>query len=221
MEPPALPPKIELINDTHRNGNLTERKQQLQRYLREVLKLMAFRLPPHLLVFLGLVEQKSLGYSSSAQIQKLAGINIKPSSQDSLPEVTVPESKIQFFNDEPKTTYMVTLRYKPFTKHDDAGEAPLGGLHVAMLTSFKVYGDFKRLNEFVRCTQLTRDDGRLFILPQLPTKLDENGFKKNDGEMREELQTYMQELLKIPKVARMLFVRHFFMINEVQIQRQP
>jgi hypothetical protein len=63
------------------------------------------------------------------------------------------------------------------------------------LTSFKVYGDFKKLNEFVRCTQLTREDGRLLILPQLPTKLDEKGFKKNDSEMREELQAYLKSLL--------------------------
>lgn len=94
---------------------------------------MAFRLPPHLLVFLGLTEQKSLGYYNATQIQKLSGINIKPSVEDNLPEVTIPESKIQFFNDEPKTCYTVVLRYRPFTKQDlQSGEGRLGGLSASL-----------------------------------------------------------------------------------------
>jgi len=38
---PTLPPKIELINDTQRNANLTDRKKQLQKYLREVVELLS------------------------------------------------------------------------------------------------------------------------------------------------------------------------------------
>jgi len=39
------------------------------------------------------------------------------------------------------------------------------------LTSMKVYGDFKRLDEFIRSTGLTKDDTRMEVLPELPSKL--------------------------------------------------
>jgi hypothetical protein len=65
IEPPQLPPKIEIHNDSQRNFNLTERKKQLQGYLRQVLKCLAHRMPPHLLIFLGLHDQNSLGYFNS------------------------------------------------------------------------------------------------------------------------------------------------------------
>jgi hypothetical protein len=64
------------------------------------------------MVFLGLHEQQALGFSSTTQLQRLSSINLI--KQGSLPEILVPESKIQFFNDEPKTTYTLVLRYHPF-----------------------------------------------------------------------------------------------------------
>ena len=53
---PQLPPKIELNNDSYRNQYLSDRKRQLQSYLRNVLKLLSNRMPTHLLIFLGLHE---------------------------------------------------------------------------------------------------------------------------------------------------------------------
>ena len=69
---PRLPPKIELINDVQRNANLTDRKKQLQKYLRDVLELLAVRMPPHLLIFLGLHEQSALGYQNAEQIKRIS-----------------------------------------------------------------------------------------------------------------------------------------------------
>jgi hypothetical protein len=90
--------------------------------------------------------------------------------------VLVPESKIQFFNDEPKTTYIVSLKFRPFNKSQDGSTIPENLSQV--ITTCKVYGDFKRLHEFIRCSQLNRDDGKPEILPLLPSKLDQSGLKK-------------------------------------------
>jgi hypothetical protein len=56
ITPPELPPKIEIGNNSLRNQALTERKKQLQGYIRQVLKTLSHRMPPHLLVFLGIHE---------------------------------------------------------------------------------------------------------------------------------------------------------------------
>lgn len=89
----------------------------------------------------------------------------------------------------------------------------------AGITSCKVYGDFKRLHEFVKCSQLLKDDGKPEVLPQLPSKIDSNGLKKQDFEMTRDLENYMRDLLAIPKVARMVFVKHFFTIGELSMQK--
>lgn len=79
----------------------------------------------------------------------------------------------------------------------------------------KVYGDFKRLDECIRSTGLTKDDTRMEVLPELPSKLYSNGAKKNAFEITQDLQVYMRSLLAVPKVARMLAVKNFFILNEI------
>ena len=37
--------------------------------------------------------------------------------------------------------------------------------------------------------------------------------------MSRDLEAYMKELLAIPKVARMVYVKHFFVIGEIQLQK--
>jgi hypothetical protein len=52
-----------------------------------------------------------------------------------------------------------------------------------VVTSFKRYGDFKRLHKLIELTNLTREDGRSQVLPALPAKLDASGIKKQDATM--------------------------------------
>lgn len=106
----------------------------------------------------------------------------------------------------------MVLKYRTFKRDVDEGLP-------AIITSSKVYGDFRRLHEFVRCSQLKGDDGKPEPLPLLPSKLERNGLKKQDQEMTRELESYMRELLRVPKVARMIYVRHFFIMGEVNMQR--
>jgi hypothetical protein len=68
LDAPMLPPKIELLNDSQHNQRLSHRKRQLQTYLREVIQLLSDRLPPNLLVFLGLHEQQALGFTNAQQV---------------------------------------------------------------------------------------------------------------------------------------------------------
>ena len=119
VEAPSLPPKIELNNDLERNQKLTFRKRGLQLYLRQVIEMLSNRMPPHLMIFLGLHEQSALGFKSMQQVQKLSKINLVKCPDEPLPEVTVPESKIQFFNDLPKNTYILVTKYKKFNHKDD------------------------------------------------------------------------------------------------------
>lgn len=79
----------------------------------------------------------------------------------------------------------------------------------------KFYGHFKRLDEFIRSTGLTKDDMRVEVLPELPSKLYSNGSKKTAFEITQDLQVYMRNLLAIPRVARMLAVKNFFILNEI------
>lgn len=92
IDAPNLPPKIELLNDSQRNQRLTIRKRQLQTYLRDVLRLLSVRMPPQLMMFLGLHEQQSLGFVNAQQVQRLSYINLRRS--DNLPEVSIPENRI-------------------------------------------------------------------------------------------------------------------------------
>lgn len=94
VEAPLLPPKIDLNEDIKRNEKLTDRKRGLQAYLRQVLQILANRMPAHLLIFLGIQEQNILGLKTNSQIQKLSSINLLRTVDDIFPEVTVPESKI-------------------------------------------------------------------------------------------------------------------------------
>jgi len=106
---------------------------------------------------------------------------------ESLPEVLVPESKIQFINDEPKTTYLVVLKYRPYRKTPDANRPSESVSAQSILSSYKVYGDFKRLHDFIKCTHFVKDDGKPEDLPKLPTKLDQSGMKKPDAQMASDL----------------------------------
>jgi hypothetical protein len=111
-------------------------------------------MPTHLLIFLGLHEQSQLGFQSIQHIQKLSSINLLPS--EGLPEVTVPESRIQFINDLPKTTYILVARFYCHSKRSSSEEQD----QVAVLSSLKTHGDFKRLHDLIKETNLKTDDGR-------------------------------------------------------------
>lgn len=56
-----------------------------------------------------------------------------------------------------------------------------------IITSIKVFGDFKRLDEFIKSTCLTKDDFKMEKLPELPSKLHENGVKKTGNELNQDL----------------------------------
>ena len=53
--------------------------------------------------------------------------------------------------------------------------------------SVKVFGDFKRLDAFIRQTGFTKEDGKAEVLPSLPNKLHQNGTKKTGNELSLEL----------------------------------
>lgn len=84
---------------------------------------------------------------------------------------------------------------------------------VTVLSSLKVFGDFKRLHGLIKATGFTDEEGRSLALPSLPAKVDKNGMKKQDFEMTSDLETYLQKLLAIPKVARMISVKQFLLLG--------
>ena len=77
IPPPKLPPRIANKSDSRRNLNLTQRKNHLQVYLRQVILALIERPPAPLLIFLGLHEQSQLGFFGSSQIYQMTDLNLR------------------------------------------------------------------------------------------------------------------------------------------------
>ena len=59
------------------NGSLTQRKKHLQSYLTALMLQLNDRLPTELLHFLGVQEQKALGFNSLELLHNISQINLK------------------------------------------------------------------------------------------------------------------------------------------------
>lgn len=78
----------------------------------------------------------------------------------------------------------------------------------------KSYGDFKQLHQFIKETQIDFENANV-TLPDLPSKHNAAGSKMNTNEMMSPLENWLQEMIKIPQVARMLSTRKFFCENTI------
>ena len=90
-----------------RNAALTQRKNQLQAYLRQVLILLSDRAPVPLLQFLGLHEQPNVGFYSLEPVARLSAVNLRQ-----LVSFDIVSNKITFIDNSPKIFYKLVLRYK-------------------------------------------------------------------------------------------------------------
>ena len=90
------------------------------------------------------------------------------------------------------------------------GEEPTGEQQV---TTFKQYADFAFLNQVIRLSAFALS-GDEYEIPELPAKRTENGNKKSADELQGELDEYINDLLQIPIVARMLQTKLFFGVNQ-------
>ena len=104
---PALPPKIQNKKNAHRNDALTQRKNQLQAYLRQVLILLSERAPAPLLMFLNMHEQANIGFDSSESLKAIAYINLRGQ-----PKVRIISNKITFIQYKPKVFFKLELQFK-------------------------------------------------------------------------------------------------------------
>ena len=90
------------------------------------------------------------------------------------------------------------------------GEESLGEQKV---TTFKRYADFAFLAQVIRLSAFALS-GEEYDIPELPTKRTENGNKKSADELQVELDEYINGLIQIPIVARMLQTKLFFGLNQ-------
>ena len=81
-----------------------------------------------------------------------------------------------------------------------------------IVTTYKQFSDFRFLEQIIRFSEFNLS-GDLDGLPMLPEKRNENGTKKSGEEMQGELEAYINELVQIPIVARMLQMKLFFGVN--------
>jgi len=77
IQVPPIPPKIANEATSQRNLALTQRKNQLQAYVRQVLMQLTDRAPVPLLQFMGLHEQPYLGFYSLEPVARLSAVNLR------------------------------------------------------------------------------------------------------------------------------------------------
>ena len=86
---------------------MTQRKNQLQAYLRQLIIELTDRAPVPLMQFLGLHEQAYLGFYSLEPVARLSAVNLRQ-----LELFDIVSNKITFVNNAPKVFYKIVLRYK-------------------------------------------------------------------------------------------------------------
>lgn len=104
---PPLPPRIANESNSIRNQALTQRKNQLQAYLRQIMLSIMDRAPTPLLQFLGLHDQSQLGFYSLEPVALLSAVNLRK-----VVNFDIIGNKITFVNNAPKIFYKVVLRYR-------------------------------------------------------------------------------------------------------------
>ena len=82
------------------------------------------------------------------------------------------------------------------------------------IVNFKQFSDFKRLDTIIKLSCYNLDESGHYM-PVLPSKRNAlSGNKKSGDELQFELVEYMRDLLKIPLLQRMYYLRLFLSVNE-------